>query len=317
MWSLVAAEIAGLRAQNQMRRINHFDTERFIDNKWMRCALSFGELGIDDEYDFGPERAAEDASTLGRIVVTITRGSSVDDGNPELLEPYECPEDIQFASRALVEDHHITHALKVVPVVECEQPIIEWEFTPARGPAGRPEELAISYRSQEALELLGVVFKREDDVKEEPEDRKDPAIKAEVPLVMPKLEAEQTINIGDGASFPETKKKRAVKQEQDVAVSGNKRKRTAPTNSTSTSKKVKREKSSVDPGLEQEGPSSRTRSKARAEAQVSDAAAVSKAPAKPTKTTSRQQDDNNDNEEVEFISSRPVHRVVGRYVIDE
>lgn len=101
MWTLIAAEISELRAQNRMRRINHFDTEWFVDNKWMRCVLSFGELGIDDGLNFGPESAAEDATTLGRIVVTITKGSVFPSGDSELLEPHECPEDVKFAARAV------------------------------------------------------------------------------------------------------------------------------------------------------------------------------------------------------------------------
>lgn len=165
---------------------------------------------------------------------------------------------------------------------------------------------------------------------------------------MPKLEAEESIAIGDGASFPRTKKKRAAKQEQVLAVPGAKRKRAAPTkatstskkptmkqeqdasdsgnkrkrkaasDSTSTSKKVKQEAPSIDPELEQEGPFSSTRSKARAKAKVGNAVAVSEATA-AFKTASGQQDDeddDDDDDEVKFISSRPVRRVVARIEID-
>lgn len=74
----------------------------------------------------------------------------------------------QVCCQSCVEDHHITHALIVVSVVECLQPIVEWDFTDALGAAGVPEQLEISDRSQEALEVLGIVFKsEEDDVKDE------------------------------------------------------------------------------------------------------------------------------------------------------
>jgi hypothetical protein len=81
MWVLSADELAGLRAQNNMRRINHFHTERYVNNRRMHCALSFGELEIDDSIVLSPKAAAKEANPLGCIVVTITRGSG------ELYDP--------------------------------------------------------------------------------------------------------------------------------------------------------------------------------------------------------------------------------------
>jgi hypothetical protein len=113
MWALSAVELAGLRAQNNMRRINHFHTERYVNNRWMHCALSFGELEIDDSVVLSPKAAIKEVNTLGRIVVTITRGSG-EPCDPELLKPDECAEDHESAARAVVEGHHITHTLKAV-----------------------------------------------------------------------------------------------------------------------------------------------------------------------------------------------------------
>jgi hypothetical protein len=65
-------------------------------------------------------------------------------------------------------------------VRHCEQPDQTWHFNPAPGGAGRaPEIFEILFRSQEALELLGVVPKTEADVKADPEENKDRAIKGE------------------------------------------------------------------------------------------------------------------------------------------
>jgi len=289
MWSLSAAELARLRAQHNTRRINFFDTERFIGGRWMRCALSFGELMVDNRNYWGLQEIRRHVRELGRIVVTITRGATEDWG-PVMVEPHEATHDWKYTARAVVEDHHITHALKALPFEEWMQPWQNWHFEPARGVAGRPMQLEIRYRTQEALELLGVV-----DVKDEPEDRKDPTIKTERARVMPKLETEAVVKIEDSEMDvqrplvkPETSKSRRKRpslrvakqekeqeQEQDVAVSGIKRKRKAASKSTSTAKKVKREEPSVDLELEQEGPWSGTRSKKRTRA----TAAVFKAPA--------------------------------------
>ena len=330
MWALSAADIARLRDQHNMRRINFFDTERFIDDRWMRCALSFGELEISNRNNWSPQRIRELSFDLGRIVVTITRGATQPWG-PVMVEPEEAAYDHECTARAVVENHHITHALKALPFEECFQPWQDWHFEPAHGRAGRPMELEICYRSQETLELLGIAPNTGSDVKDEPEDRKDPAIKTERVPVMPKLEIEAVVKIEDAeldlqrppvkSEAPSSRRKklssRPVKQEQeqDVTVAGNKRKR-ADIKPTSTSKKVKRERLSVDPELEQDGPSSRTRSKTRTRAKISSEIDVSKASAEASEVFAGQQGDDNDDDEVVFISSRPVRRVVGRFVID-
>lgn len=334
MWSLSAAELARLRAQHNMRRINYFDTERFIGGRWMRCALSFGELIVNERDYWSPQEVRSHSVTLGRIVVMITRGATEEWG-PVMVEPREATRDWVCTARAVVENHHIIHALKALPFEETLQPWQDWHFEPADGVAGRPMKLEIRYRSQEALELLGVA---PNNVKDEPEDRKDPTIKNERAPVMPKLEVEAVVKIEDGevdeqrppikseasesrrkkpsAKKPSSKKpsSKVIKQEpeQDAADSGNKRKRKAASESTSTSKKVKQETLE----FEQEGPFSRTRSKARGKAPVSSAVTVSKA-ATATKTVSGQHDDDeDDDDEVEFISSQPARRIVARIEID-
>lgn len=327
-WALSAVELARLRAQHNMRRINFFDTERFIDGRWMRCALSFGELRVDDSVHWTPGEVFRQSVDRGCIRVQITRGSSQLWG-PEPIWPHECATDVKTVSSAAMEDSQISHALEAVPFEECRQPWQDWHFVPAILRTGSIE-LYIHYASQEALELLGIA---PDEVKNEVEDRKDPTIKAERAPVKPKLEAEAVIKIEDGdmdlrrppvkSEAAKSRRKKPLlsvvkqeqeqQQEQNVAISGKKRKRAA-TKPTSTSKKVKCEEPSVDPEPEQEGPSSRTRSKARAKAEASDAASMSKAPTNPTKVASGQQ---GDDDEVEFLSSRPVRRVVGRYDIDD
>jgi hypothetical protein len=257
MWSLSAAEVASLRAQNNMRRINFFETERFVDGRWMRCALSFGELDGHNRHYWNPRIIRRHIRELSRIVVTITRGATEDWG-PVMVEPHESAYDWQYTARAVVENHHITHALKTLPFEETIQPWQNWHFEPAHGAAGRPMQLKIRYRTQEALELLGIVPNAEVDVKNEPDDRKDPTIKTERAPIVPKLETEAVVKIEDGeldeqrpqvkseASKPRLKKpssrpfKQEPEQQQVSAVPGTKRKRKAASESTSTSKKIKR-----------------------------------------------------------------------------
>lgn len=328
MWALSAAEIARLRDQHNMRRISFFNTERFIDDRWMGCALSFGESEISNRNYWSPQSIRRLGLDLGRIVVTITRGATQPWG-PVMVEPEEAAYGHECTARAVVENHHITHALKALPFEECFQPWQDWHFEPAHGRAGRPMELEICYRSQETLELLGITPNIGSDVKEEPQDRKDPTIKTERAPVMPKLEVEAVVRFEEDdldvqrptvkSEAPESRGKKPLsrpvkqeqEQEQDINVSGNKRKRAAP-KPTSTSKKVKRERLSVDPELEHDGPSSRTRSKAK----VSNGIAVPKTPAKASGVLANQEGDDNDDDEDVFISSRPVRRVVGRFEID-
>lgn len=75
-WFLFATEMARLRARHSMRRVNFFDTERIIDDQWMSCALSFGELQIDNSIVQTPHQAFMQSIKLGRIVVTVTRGTT-------------------------------------------------------------------------------------------------------------------------------------------------------------------------------------------------------------------------------------------------
>jgi hypothetical protein len=96
-----------------------------------------------------------------------------------MVEPRETAYDWKCTARAMVENHHITHALKTLPFEGTLQPWQHWHFEPAGGVAERPMQLEIRYRTQEALELLGIAPNAKFDVKDEPEDKKDPTIKTE------------------------------------------------------------------------------------------------------------------------------------------
>jgi hypothetical protein len=178
-WSLSEADLADLRSQNTKRRIHFHDTERFIDGRWMKCALTFGDLEVDARMHPRSREAQRHMDTLGRIIVKVRRGTGEPFG-PEPVWPNETAVDITRSARAVVEGRHISHTLRVLPDRECEQPDQTWHFNPAPGRAGRaPERFEIHFRSQEALELLGVVPKTEADVKADPEEDKDRAIKGE------------------------------------------------------------------------------------------------------------------------------------------
>lgn len=126
-WFFFATEMARLRARHSMCRINFFDTERVIEDQWMSCALSFGKLQIDDSIFQTPHHTFMQSIELGRIVVTVTRGTTSPWG-PEPMFPHECAKDISFASRAVVEDCHITHTLKALPLAQRGQPLSRFHF---------------------------------------------------------------------------------------------------------------------------------------------------------------------------------------------
>jgi hypothetical protein len=155
-WSLSQAELADVRSQNIRRRIHFLDTERFINGRWMKCCLTFGDLEVNARARPRSQQADRDILRLGRIVVEVRRGTGRPWG-PELVWPNGCAVDTTRAARHVVEGHHISHALRVVPVRECPQPDQSWNFDPARGQAGHPETFEIIFRSQESLEQLGVV----------------------------------------------------------------------------------------------------------------------------------------------------------------
>jgi hypothetical protein len=261
MYFLSAYEVSTLNARDLMRRINLFDTERFVNRKWMSCALSFAELEIDDSIVQSKREALEDSINLGSIVVKITRGK-ISARKHEKMFPRECAKDITAASRAVVETHHVTHTCKALPLSERGQPWVQWEFTPAPGVAGRPQETTIFYRSQEALELLHVIPQTVD-VKNDQEGRQDLTTKKRAP-VRPDLDAEADIKIGD---ITASSKAQEEQHPPVGAALGAKRKRNATFESNSASKKTKLDTPSI--GLEPTPgpPSSGTRSKRRLAAQ--------------------------------------------------
>jgi hypothetical protein len=64
-----------------------------------------------------------------------------------MVEPRETAYDWKCTARAMVENHHITHALKTLPFEGTLQPWQHWHFEPAGGVAGRPMQLEIRYRT--------------------------------------------------------------------------------------------------------------------------------------------------------------------------
>jgi hypothetical protein len=150
-WSLSEADLADLRSQNARRRIHFHDTERFINGRWMRCFLTFGELRVDNTIGPRSQQSQRDRNRLGRIVVKVTCGTGEPWG-PVPVWPHETVVDIERSARNVVEDFHISHTLRVLPHQEIRQPNQHWHFNPARGQAGVPERFEILFRSQEALE---------------------------------------------------------------------------------------------------------------------------------------------------------------------
>jgi hypothetical protein len=155
-WSLTQAELSDLRRQNTKRRIHFHDTERFINGRWMRCFLTFGELRVNNTIGPRSQQSQRDRNRLGRIVVKVRRGTGEPWG-PEPVRPHETAVDIERSARNVKEDHHISHTLRVLPHQQYPQPDQRWHFNPARGLAGQPETFEIFFRSQESLEQLGVV----------------------------------------------------------------------------------------------------------------------------------------------------------------
>jgi hypothetical protein len=131
--------------------------------------------------------------------------------------------------------------------------------------AGRPQETTISYRSQEALDLLHVITQTVD-VKNDQEGRQDLMTKKRAP-VGPDLDAEADIKIGDITASSKAQEEQYPPVGFNVAALGTKRKRNATSESTPASKKTKLDTPSI--GLEfTPGPwSSGTRSKRRLAAQ--------------------------------------------------
>lgn len=207
-WFLFATEMARLRARHSMRRVNFFDTERVIDDQWMSCALSFGELQIDDSIVQTPHQAFMQSIKLGRIVVTVTRGTTSPWG-PEPMFSHDCAKDISFASRAVVEDHHITHMLKTLPLAQRGQPLSQFHFEPSDGSEGFPLAFKILYRSKAALELLHVIPQTEVSAENEQEDSNDTSPDSERASIRPNLDAEADVMVEGGPSSGTRSKMRA------------------------------------------------------------------------------------------------------------
>jgi hypothetical protein len=74
-WSLSEADLADLRSENPKRRIHFHDTERYIDGRWMKCALTFGDLDVDARIHPCSQQVQRHMDTLGRIVVRVRRGT--------------------------------------------------------------------------------------------------------------------------------------------------------------------------------------------------------------------------------------------------
>jgi hypothetical protein len=200
--------------------------------------------------------------------------------------PDEIAVDITRSARAVVEGRrHISHTLKVLPDRECEQPDQTWHFNPAPGGAGRaPERFEIFFRSQAALELLGVVPKNEPDVKADPEENKDRAIKGGV-------KTEQAVNkVEDGKADVKTepatiKAEMAPVKTEPAAI----KTEPAPVQTTWTKAMGKRKRE--DPVTIEDAPAP-----SRLKREHDDAA------------THVAHDDNDNDDEIQFVLARPVRR---------
>jgi len=347
MWFLSAAEMATLRDQHSMRRINYFDTERVIDNKWMSCALSFADLTIDDTGFQAPEYDRNDCIHLGRVAVTIRRGTAKACA-PERMMPNECASDVSVACRAAVEDHHITHTMKALPLEERPQPWVHCKFSPASGPAGDKLRLYVHYRSQEALELLGVVSKTHIGVKHRQRNREESTIRTGRAPIRPNLDAEADVKVENGpvtskGTRERTKGGRDVAATKKLPVSSKVSKARGKTPASKTIQKW------PETGSKRKRKASPTttskKTKTSSVGAKSKRVAVPKSPVSNKKIVSRQQDsddedsddedsdyeedsdeddsdgddsdEEDDDDEVQFISERPVRRLVGRYVIED
>jgi cytoskeletal protein RodZ len=91
--------------------------------------------------------------------------------------------------------------------------------------------------------------------------------------------------------------------------------RVATPATTSTPKRVKREEPTLGldlgPNVSMSGVKTRSKAKAKTETKAKDALATPKSLTSGSKTATGQKDDGDD-DEVQFISTRPVRRVVGR-----
>jgi hypothetical protein len=195
-------------------------------------------------------------------------------------------------------------------VRHCEQPDQTWHFNPAPGGAGRaPEIFEILFRSQEALELLSVVPKTEADVKADPEENKDRAIKGEEGAVKHEPAEIKT-------EIVTVKTERAAVKTEATKV------KTEPTRVKTEPAKVKIEPANVK---SEPAPVEPKRTKAMGKRKREDPVVIENAPA-PTKVKREHRDAASqpshhiDDDEVQFIMAFPVRRrqvpASGQTVID-
>lgn len=155
-WTLLMHEVTALPAHHPDCCIEFKDTERYVDGSWMSFYLAFGDLRIDASIAQTPRQFRAAKSKLGRIFVRVRRGTGQNVPH-ELTWPNELAADITASSRTVVEDYRITHSLRAVPDAYCPQPITWWKFIEADGELGDPIRITVRFRSQEALEQLGII----------------------------------------------------------------------------------------------------------------------------------------------------------------
>lgn len=127
-WALTKADVEDPNSEHHPVRF--IEVERFIRGQWMSCAMSFGDLAIDEYAELTREQVREHMQLHGTIHVSVKRGLTRDI-EPELVESYAY--DVDSSSREVVKHHHGSHTLKHVPVEKGEHPENHWKFFEAFG----------------------------------------------------------------------------------------------------------------------------------------------------------------------------------------